>query len=1011
MQRSNFPPRRKPAAGFTLPAILVVVGALLILAVGILLVVGIERSTSRAFSDRERANLAARAGLEEVKGIFSKEAANDDFLIPQGPEIKATGAAKDPAPYLYLARGSGGGNTVNYRYVPLFSAEKSPPTPTTGSPLKAPEGANLIGTTPKSVTTLTTLPWYDPATVSWVTIRNPDGKQVSRYAYWVEDLQGKIDGHVAGNADGAAGLPTRAKFPDPSAKPVVVTSPPLSALAIHVLDPKAQDLPVAPAAGEKSLTQKVIDGRVAMISPGSIIAATAILDNSGGGPALPRDETTGLLTNPTAAALEREVSAVNKPYLEQPMVPFLAGLAADVTGKPKKNLNKLLTDPRGVAVDEMASWIDKAMPDFKKRRGGFPDDYLKTLAAGAMDYADTDSAPTTSAGSYSGLDSYPLLSEIALHIDFLGRGKVGSRYVLYWRLKLFAELWNMTNQEITNGSAQLSYEENLKPDVLGGGAPTFPFDDSGILSDLLKSKHNLTKIGDKFYGPLITGINLLPDEYTFYEFASVNYTLDYTPQLDAKGSPISESFDLIEKEADARGITLRWNNEPVQTLQGIVRDAYGVENFMTATPRKAAKAAIPGHSYGPYGFFANNMGDPRIASYLRTTRLGENAYPENLSPGRRNIRRGNIYDGDSKEKRLHYGRVLPSEWPDGGHDSPTGAFNVTTDNAILPISKTQWPSKPTPSDKNAPQRISNLGRFYSATELGRIYDPILWSPTYKDLKSSPGSGKTDTETLTRVVKPNMPTARNAWPEVTANSTISTDFGGGNTLRIGRPEHELFEKDDQRATQLLNLFHTGIASSENATERGGLLVEVKGNININTAGKDALRAMAAGLLQQDPEMRRVTSWEHDSASSGLYRPKSSAIELGTPTVILVADQIADALMLRRPFASASEMAAVLDKNDDPIFGNRDIYTTFKDIQWSDAAAEELFSRVYDASTVRSRNLRVWVIGQALAGTDANPEVLAESRKVFTLFADPGVRKPDGSIDPAKYHPKVTHENDF
>ena len=107
------------AAGFTLPAVLVVTGALLILAVGILLVAGIERGTARSFVDRERADLAARAGLEDVRGILNLEAGNDDFLILQGTAPPAVGAKKEPTPYLYIARGSGGGDTLNYRYVPV----------------------------------------------------------------------------------------------------------------------------------------------------------------------------------------------------------------------------------------------------------------------------------------------------------------------------------------------------------------------------------------------------------------------------------------------------------------------------------------------------------------------------------------------------------------------------------------------------------------------------------------------------------------------------------------------------------------------------------------------------------------------------------------------------------------------------------------------------------------------------------------------------------------------------
>jgi type II secretory pathway pseudopilin PulG len=999
------------ARGFTLPAILVVVGALLILAVGALLIVGIERNTSRAFSDRERANLAARAGLEDVKGILAKEAANDDFLILQGQETKASGATKDPAPYLYLARGSGGGDKVSYRYVPLFSAETTPSAPTAGSLLAAPDPSTLTGTKPKS---MTTLPWYDPANISWISIINPAGKQVARYAYWVEDMQGKVDATVAGNADGIAGLPARAKFPDPPSKPVAASSPPLSTLAVHVLDPKATEEPASTGTGKKSLTQLVIDGRPAMLSPDSIIGATAIIEPTGSGAALPRNQATGLLIDPTAAALERETSPVNKSYLEQPVVPFSAGLSANVTGKPKKNLNKLLSASRTSAVDDMAAWIESAMPDFKDRKGGFPasDDYVKTLAAGAMDYADADSDPTVAPGSYVGLDAYPVLSEIVLHIDFLGAKKVKGRNVLSWRFKLFAELWNMTNKD-SSGDARLTYEVNLLPETNGatGSSDSKPFDDPSLLDDRNQSTHNLDKI-DGVYYTKNQKVTLRPDEYKFYEFATVDYTIDYVPELKADGTPKAETFDLKEPEKGARGITLQWNNQPVHRIQGIVRDSFGLENFVTTQVRKAAKAAIPGHSYGPSGVFINNMGDPRISHYLRTTRLGENAYPENISPGRRNIRRASIYDKDTtKQKYTHYGRVLPSEWPDGGHDSPTGAWTPVTSNAILPTNTTAWPAPAAPLAENAPQRISNLGRFYSATELGRIYDPVLWKPAYKDLKGVPGSGATDTQTLIREKFPEMPGRRNSWPDVSLASTPSSDYGGGNTLRIGRPEHPMFDKPGKRAAQLLDLFHAGIATSENIAEREGDLVEIKGNININTAGKDALRTMAAGLLQQDPELRRVTSWDHEPVSTGLFRPKTTAITLGSPTITLVADQIADALMLRRPFSSASEMASILNKDDIAVFGNRELYTNFKDIQWSDAAAEELFSRVYDASTVRSRNFRIWVIGQALAGTEAAPEILAESRKVFTVFADPGVRNTDGTIDPTKFRTRVTYENDF
>jgi hypothetical protein len=98
----------------------------------------------------------------------------------------------------------------------------------------------------------------------------------------------------------------------------------------------------------------------------------------------------------------------------------------------------------------------------------------------------------------------------------------------------------------------------------------------------------------------------------------------------------------------------------------------------------------------------------------------------------------------------------------------------------------------------------------------------------------------------------------------------------------------------------------------------------------------------------------------------------------------------------------------------VFGNRALYQENTRVEWTDAAAEEIFARVYETATVRSRNFRVWIVAQALAPSikpGATPGVLAEVRKVFTLFADPGQRAADGSIIPGNIKTSVTSSNDF
>jgi Tfp pilus assembly protein PilV len=422
MRLSNLHRPRSAAAGFTLPAILVVVGALLILAVGVLLVTGIERNTSRAFSDRERAALAARAGLEDVKGIFAKEASNDDFLILQGQDPKASTATKDPAPYLYLARGSGGGTDVKYRYVPLFSAETVPAAPAAKSPFKAPDAKDLIGTRTKD---LAALPWYDPAKVSWINIPDANNKIVSRYAYWVEDLQSRVDAGTAGNTKGPEGAHNRfgwkagdmakpertAKFPAPGLNAEELklgpdgrdTAPPLDQVALYLLDPAVV------AKDDSILDKTIIDGRKALISPDSVLAVSGIV------PPLTRNPD-GHLTEAKARALEESLTAAVEPYDEQPLVPFAYGIDPAVTGKPRLNLNALLAKPASTAVDEMADWIKKGLPSFESRKGGFPDNYLKTLAANAIDYADSDADATVSSGSIMGSDAYWNAPQELIHL-------------------------------------------------------------------------------------------------------------------------------------------------------------------------------------------------------------------------------------------------------------------------------------------------------------------------------------------------------------------------------------------------------------------------------------------------------------------------------------------------------------------------------------------------------------------------------------------------------------------
>jgi type II secretory pathway pseudopilin PulG len=1026
MRNPNIPPCPKRAAGFTLPSILVVVSALLILAVGLLLVVSIERNTARSFVDRQRATLAARAGLEEVKGILERETSNDDFLVIQSklPAPLATGY--DPAPHLFIARGKAAASNPSYRYVPLFSRPTGAVAIAETNGLSAPDLVkngvpDKISSATAGYAKFTTLPYQDDVQAAWVPVTDSQNRMIGRYAYWVEDLQSRVDARTAGNTkDGGnhkrygwkAGAAAADVFPAPGLNAVVSkpgsdgrdAEPPLDQVALYALDPAST------AKDASTLDNTIISGRNALVSPDSVLAVAGI------SPPLTRNM--GHLVDPKARSVEEGLTAEVLPYDEQPLVPFANGIDAAVLGKPKLNLNSLLSKPQATAVDEMAAWIQKGLPKFDARKGGFPDNYLKTLAANAIDYADVDGDATTSgsitgASAYRGLDTYPLISEVILHIKYTGPPSVvKGRKILKWQMSVFVELWNPTNFNVT-GPVRVSYENKFRLPAIGVGISGSTFDDPVLMGDPKQVQPLLEKIGDHYWSPEFT-VNLASNQYKFYNPVTVNYTMD----VGGASTTLQNVFDIWE-DFGASGVSLMWKGKEVDRSDKLIRANNDPDDpkleYITNFSKQTGIANIPGHSYGRYRKpfdFKTNMGDSRQSLYLRGEAypLSDNHYPGNVSPNVRNIRNVTIYKNGSGQS-LVYGRVLPSEWPDGGHDVAATGLALSDPSATdyNPADTSRYPDFKGAVEGDSPSFISNRGRFYSVTELGRAFDPIMYKPTYDN------AGDTS-----KIIDGSMPGGRVSWPSVEVGSTSDIHYGGGNTLRIGRPEHPKFDQPSKHvpsdmpgmhAARLLDLFHTGKSRSANHDEREGQLVRIEGHVNLNTATEDALRATAAGMLLADPRLVKRTSDSHSSTTSA---PPVSPLEVSAPTASREADILAQAIIRGRPYSSPSEIASALDTNGKLVFGNRDILPNGNKTQWSDAAAEESFARVYNSTTIRSRNFRVWVIGQAVAPTlvtNPSPEVLSETRRAFTIFADPGERNSDGSIISGNSHISTFHENDF
>jgi len=398
------------SSGFSLVIALVMVALMAVITVGVITTVSLERGTATSYSGRYQADLAAQNGLQAAAKTLaaSPNGANsvtgkDTFLI-----VRADGppdANGNKAAYYYLAQPSPSpSNSITY--YPLFSASTDPSdlsviqTPTIN--LAAPAAPAVPPPAPPSNSSpgdpgaawnaagtqrLPGLyPWQQPnspsgPSVKWVEMHDPQDPQGSytRYAYWVEDLDGYLDASQVGGQVRTNG-----------------TSPGEIAM-FTIFDPTQQTDPGTTAA------TTLINNRPLLFTVPTVQQIAA--------------------TNPDGAGrnLAVRLGVDNNPG-EQNLVPLGYGYGRNDAsqlgeGYPKTPINPVSQlGLNGNQVGKLGN-LGAVMPGFGNRAGTAGRNYLSNVSANLFNYAFPLDAPTefmpggdpTKPNAYRGIGAYPFV--------------------------------------------------------------------------------------------------------------------------------------------------------------------------------------------------------------------------------------------------------------------------------------------------------------------------------------------------------------------------------------------------------------------------------------------------------------------------------------------------------------------------------------------------------------------------------------------------------------------------
>lgn len=867
--------------GVALVTTVIVIAVLAVVAVAFMQSTSVDRLSSRSVANYYRAVLAAEAGLAAVESQLATNTANDTFIAVANTNRE-------------LFVGNGISNSVNFSYAPLFSTAGSPAAApakiqTNRVPLLNVPGGEVFTFTLPGGLNITSPP------VAWTYLTNDLGQTNARFAYWVEDLSGKLDLSVVGALGPAAKRPTGT---NPAEIALWSLFNPSAASEVN----NAQVAAILAARNKGSL----------LTPASSRFAASAVTSNT------MADVAVGLRYD------------TNEPDL----IPFGFGYADE--GKPKYNLN---TNLGAAAVATIPDIINRNLPQFGTRGGAMsPSEYLQNIAASIVDYADTDTNPTTGGGdppTYRGVEAIGWPNEVFMRLEFSYKeDNANSALACEVEVTQAVELWNLSDKQVDTSAYAISNNLDIPLSIVVGESASNWRGTLGSVdpaqppkSEALGSEGTLAP---NSYVVLVTD----PRIFKFsVPYADAGYVAGSSPApklgINIDGSGLNNKYAIAKSGRSIDAITGSRFLESTNIQSGRAHIIASASAFGTTTD---------GARYNLAG------GDPRGQLYIGPPTW---TYAWNRStPGGRNIY--SEADGGA--------RIVdpPVNWPEGGHSAGDAGQDV-----LSSPSGDSWAGLDGKKSSGDPNhwlhKTSDAGKFSFSTELGNIFDPIQWGGTFPR------------------ANPFHPLDTAAWLYLLGDSSVSPSdaSAGRNTLRIGRAEHERFNVNGLRAAQLLDLFTAAPTNS------------IEGRININTATTNVLRALAAGVTHTN-----------DKA----LQPGGSAFVPSAGMVSAFVTGVTN-FRSRQPVLSPAQLSSITtnavddvstnapDWPTNAVFGNTNLAGT--SVQWNDAAAEEWFAKIYPLTTVRSRNFLVYAVGESLDPASQAP--LSVSRRLVHLFVEP-VRNP-------------------